>query len=105
MSVNSASRDDAIPIAWDRFATIARTLRMEGTRQRCQSALCNTVSMVFSRPVWASDMTGLISRRPRVSSNRRRTGPEGLVVTVSDRENEHFPASVGRHADRDDDGL
>ena len=51
-------------IAW------ARTLRMKGTRQRCQLAV-STFETAALMPSWASEMTSLTPRKPRRRSLRK----------------------------------
>ena len=47
----------AATISADALGTLASTLRMKCTRQRCQEAPMNTEAMAAFRPRWWSEMT------------------------------------------------
>src|SRR5206468_3596289 len=59
----------------------ASALRMKWTRQRCQVA-CKTLAMAAFSPSWASEMTSLTPRRPRLASLRRKSVEKGRDLAV-----------------------
>jgi hypothetical protein len=67
--------------AWS-LLTLASTLRMKCTRQRCQLAPCITVAMALTRPLWASLIVSCTPARPR-SRRSRRNSVQNVSVSLS----------------------
>ena len=66
------------------LGTLARTLRMKCTRQRCQAAPIITASIAETRPSWASEITSWTPASPRARSERRnanQNAPSSLSPT------------------------
>src|SRR5882762_9429601 len=78
----------------------ASTLRMKWTRQRCHEEF-RTLAMAAFSPSWASEMTSLTPRRPRLASAQK-VGPEGLGLRRADRQAQHLAPAIAIDADRDD---
>src|SRR5207253_7268167 len=79
----------------------ARTLRMKCTRQRCQEA-CSTLATAALSPSWASEITSLMPRRPRLASERRNS-IQGLGLGGADRHAQHLTPAVIVDGDSNDD--
>ena len=75
---------------------------MKWTWQRCQVALSTLVMAVFS-PSCASEMTSLVSRRPRRGQAAQELDPERFGLAVPRGHAEHFAPAVSVDAHSHDD--
>src|SRR5205807_5438344 len=80
----------------------ARTLRMKCTRQRCQEA-CSTLATAALSPSWASEITSLMPRRPRLASERRNSIQKVSASEGADRHAQHLTPAVIVDGDSNDD--
>ena len=65
-------RMEAATISAEALGTLAKTLRMKWTRQRCHDEPTKTLAMACLRPRWWSEMTSWTPVSPRARSERKK---------------------------------
>jgi hypothetical protein len=98
-------RTAAATISADALGTLASTLHMKCTRQRCQGRTeQHGVDGVAQAAVMIGDHQ-LHPGQAAFAQAAQEFGPEGLGLAVADRAAQHLPAPVGGHTGGDHDGL